>query len=162
MRARQSQLREKYRSLRHQPDPIYQSRLLQTFFNKFTKKGHRARQMGHVLRALRCELSYPNLYLALIRVFRRLHTSLVIVPRRKGKQILSVPVPARRNKRDTINLQLIYKTVSERRERTFAERLEKELADLTFNHTRAATYRSYAAHYANVYNERVNMEYRWK
>lgn len=161
MRARHNQLREKYRTFRLLPDPLYQSRLLQTFFNKFTRKGQKAfahRRLFSALRSVRHGLAYPGLYLALLRIFRRLHISLVIMPRRKGKQILSVPVPVRRNKRDTLNLQFAYNGVTGRRERMFEERLEQELTELSFG--RAATSRAYAAHYAGVYEQRVNMEYR--
>jgi len=161
MRARHNQLREKYRAFRLPLDPIYQSRLLQTFFNKFNRKGQKLyarRRLFNALRSVRCSLAYPGLYLTLLRAFRRLHISLVIMPRRKGKQILSVPVPVRRNKRDTLSLQLIYTGITGRRERTFEERLEQELTDLAFG--RAYAYRAHAAHYANVYEQRVNMEYR--
>lgn len=45
-------LTEKYRSFRLQPDAIYQSRFIQTVFNKFTKKGKKAIARRHILRSL--------------------------------------------------------------------------------------------------------------
>lgn len=52
MRPRNKQLSEKYRSFRLQPDPFYSSRLIQTLFNKFIKKGKKALARRHMYKAL--------------------------------------------------------------------------------------------------------------
>jgi hypothetical protein len=56
------QLTEKYRVLRSQPEPLFLSRKLQTFFGRFTKKGKKAlarKQVFAGLRRLRMSRSYP-------------------------------------------------------------------------------------------------------
>lgn len=71
MRARFSQLTEKYRAFRLAPDAIYQSRLLQTFFNKFTKKGKKALARRHLHKAmtmLRFSVRRPTMKLVLLRI----------------------------------------------------------------------------------------------
>jgi len=63
-------LTEKYRSFRLQPDSVYLSRVIQTLFNKFTKKGkkHLVRhQILKTLTHLRYNLRRPRLYNALLR-----------------------------------------------------------------------------------------------
>ena len=46
MRAKHRELTEKYKAFRLQPDSLYLSRLIQTFFNKFTKKGKKDPSQG--------------------------------------------------------------------------------------------------------------------
>lgn len=52
MRAKHRELTEKYKAFRLQPDSLYLSRLIQTFFNKFTKKGKKALARRHLFTAL--------------------------------------------------------------------------------------------------------------
>lgn len=102
----------------------------------------------------------PTLYYALIRIFRRLRIQFLLVSRRKGRKILNVPVPVRRNKRDVLNVQTLYKAISSRSERTLSERIYQELLALTFKANQSTTMRQRSAHLRSVYDERVHMEYR--
>jgi ribosomal protein S7 len=156
-------LTEKYRSFRLQPDAIYQSRLLQTMFNKFTKKGKKALARRHILRALtrfRFSLRRPRTFNALLRILRSLRTQFLLLAKRQGKKILEVPVPIRRNKRDIMNLQTFYSAVTQRRERDLCERLEQEFLALSLYQAGSTTLRKRSQHMHRVYEERVNMEKR--
>jgi ribosomal protein S7 len=120
MRAKHRELTEKYKAFRLQPDSLYLSRLIQTFFNKFTKKGKKALARRHLFTALtqfRFTLRHPQMYYALLRIFHRLRIQFLLASKRKGRNLISVPVPVRRNKRDVLNIQTLYKAVTSRRER---------------------------------------------
>jgi ribosomal protein S7 len=163
MRPKNRQLTEKYKAFRLQPNALFLSRMIQTFFNKFTKKGKKALARHHLQNALiqfRMQLRRPVMYHALFRIFRRLRIQFLLVSRRKGRKILSVPVPVRRNKRDVISLQTLYKAISDRRERVLSTRIEKELVSLAFKYRQSPLVRKNSTHLAQVYEERVNMEYR--
>lgn len=138
-------------------------RLIQTFFNKFTKKGKKALARRHLFTALtqfRFTLRYPKMYYALLRIFHRLRIQFLLASKRKGRNLISVPVPVRRNKRDVLNIQTLYKAVTSRRERALSERIHLELTALTFKHRQASTVRARSAHLSSVYTERVYMEER--
>lgn len=163
MRARRREISEKYKSFRLQPDSLYTSRLIQTFFNKFIKKGKKALSRRHIfvaLAAYRRAIRRPQLFFGLLRLFYRLRVQFVLVQRRQGRQLHNVPVPVRRNKRDVLSLQTLYKAIVGRRERTLSERIQQELSTLTFQPRHSTTMRTRNAHLASVYEERVNMERR--
>jgi ribosomal protein S7 len=156
-------LTEKYRSFRLQPDALYQSRIIQTLFNKFTKKGKKAFAKRQILRALaqfRYSLRRPRMYNTLLRILRSLRLQFILVAKRQGRKILDVPVPIRRNKRDIMNIQTFYAAITKRRERNLYERLEQELLTLTLNQAQSPTLRQRNLYMAKTYEERVNMEKR--
>jgi ribosomal protein S7 len=163
MRPKNQQLSEKYKSFRLQPDSFYSSRLVQTFFNKFIKRGKKALARRHLYSALTYYRSFvrrPELYYSLLHMFRRLRIQFLLVSRRQARNFLDVPIPVRRNKRDVLNLQTIYKAVANRRERTLSERIQLELLALTLTPRASTTMRARNAHLARVYEERVNMDRR--
>lgn len=163
MRTRYRDISEKYRSLRLQPDPMFHSRVINTLFNKFIKRGKKATSRRHIFRALqhlRFTLRRPRTFNALIRMLRELRINFLLVSRRKGKKFLDVPVPVRRNKRDIINIQTMANAIRRRRERQLAERWEQELIALSVNRLTSTTLRQRSAFLARVYEERVNMEKR--
>lgn len=158
-------LTEKYRSFRLQPDALYQSRVIQTIFNKFTKKGKKALARRHILQALRqfrFSLRQPRTYNAIIQIMKSLRMQFLLVAKRQGKTILDVPTPIRRNKRDIMNIQTFYSATKRRRERNLSERLEQEFLALTLHQAQSTTLRQRNLYMAKVYEERVNMEKRWK
>lgn len=163
MKTRYRDLTEKYRSFRLQPDSLYLSRIIQTLFNKFTKKGKKTIARRHIVRALshfRFTLRRPKTFNALTRILRSLRLQFLLLPKRQGKKILEVPVPVRRNKRDVLNIQTLYSAVRRRRERDLSERIEQELLALSVDRSQSATLRQRNAHMSKVYEERVNMEQR--
>lgn len=163
MRARKREISEKYKSFRLQPDALYSSRLIQTFLNKFIKRGNKALSRRHVFLALtnyRSTIRRPQLFFGLLRLFYRLRVQFILVQRRQARALINVPVPVRRNKRDVLSLQTLYKAITGRRERTLSERIQLELAALTFQPRQSTTMRSRNAHLAQVYEERVYMERR--
>jgi ribosomal protein S7 len=163
MKKRYRDLTEKYKTCRLQPEPLFQSRLLQTFFNKFTKKGKKALARRHLQRALsnlRLAVSRPQTYNALLRIFRNLYTPLMLVTKRKGKILELVPVPVRRNKRETLSLHVLYSAVDQRRERYFFERIEQELLDVTQNQSSAPTLQNLSKSNAKTAAEAANFEMR--
>lgn len=102
------------------------------------------------------------MYVMLLRIFMRLRVQFILPLRRKGRQLISVPVPVRRNKRDVLNIQALYKAIQKRRERSLSERISSELAALAFKHRQAATMRQRSADLLKVYEARVDMDLRWK
>jgi ribosomal protein S7 len=165
MKARKREISEKYKSLRLQPDSLYSSRLIQTFFNKFIKKGKKALSRRHILTALtnyRSTIRRPQLFFGLLRLLYRLRVQFILVQRRQARNLINVPVPVRRNKRDVLSLQTLYKAITSRRERLLSERIQLELAALTFQPRQSTTMRARNAHLALVYEERVYMDRRWK
>jgi ribosomal protein S7 len=163
MKTRYRDLTEKYRSFRLQPDALYLSRIIQTLFNKFTKKGKKTiarKHIAHALTQFRYTLRRPTTFNALTRILRSLRLQFLLLPKRQGKKILEVPVPVRRNKRDVLNIQTLYNAVRRRRERALAERLEQEFLSLSLERSQSATLRQKNAHFSKVYEERVNMEQR--
>jgi ribosomal protein S7 len=165
MRARKREISEKYKSFRLQPDSFYSSRLIRTFFNKFIKKGEKALSRKHLFTALtqyRSAIRRPQMFFGLLRLFYRLRIQFILRQRRKGRVYLNVPFPVKRNKRDVLNLHTLYKAISNRRERSLSERIQFELSALTFEPRQSTTMRARSAHLAQVYEERVYMDRRWK
>lgn len=156
-------LTEKYRSFRLQSDPLYSSRYIQTLFNKFTKKGKKALARRHIIRALtqlRYSFRRPKMHVTLLRILRILRLQFILVAKRQGRNILEVPFPIQRNKRDVMNLQMFYSVVHKRRERALHERLEQELLELTLHQKQSTTLRQRNSYMQRVHTERVNMEKR--
>jgi ribosomal protein S7 len=58
----------------------------------------------------------------LIRALQDLHIPILLVPLRQGKQFNDVPVPVRRNKKDTISIQTLANAIVRRKELQFTER----------------------------------------
>lgn len=165
MKTRVRQISEKYRSHRLGREPFYHSRALQTVFNKFIKRGKKASSRRQIMKALmRFRMSNNGMlfYIAFIRLIRRLHVIMLLVRRRKGRQMLSVPVPVRRNQRESLAIQVFAKAVRNRAERAFATRFFEEANTILFNKQASSTLRTVSAHYSAVYAERVNMYMRWK
>jgi len=163
MRARPRDLTEKYKAFRLQPESLFLSRLVQTFFSKFTKKGKKALARRHLYQALtqfRLLLRRPKMYAMLLRIFMRLRVQFLLPLRRKGRQLVAVPVPVRRNKRDVLNIQALYRAIQKRRERSLSERIALELTALTFKHRQASTMRQRSADIRKVYEARVDMDLR--
>ena len=163
MRARPRDLTEKYKAFRLQPESLFLSRLVQTFFSKFTKKGKKALARRHIYQALtqfRLILRRPKMYIMLLRIFMRLRVQFLLPLRRKGRQLVAVPVPVRRNKRDVLNIQALYRAIQKRRERSLSERIALELTALTFKHRQASTIRQRSADLRKVYEARVDMDLR--
>jgi len=163
MRARKREISEKYKSFRLQPDSLYSSRLVQTFFNKFIKKGKKALSRRHIFIALtsyRSGIRRPQLFFGLLRLFYRLRVQFILVQRRQARNLINVPVPVRRNKRDVLSLQTLYNAITSRRERALSERIQFELNALTFQPRQSTTMRARNSHLALVYEERVYMERR--
>jgi len=149
---------EKYRSFRLPPEPLYGSRLLQTLFNKFTKKGEKAKARRHIISALiafRFNLRRPRTYNALLRILRDIRIQFILVATRQGRNVLEVPTPIRRNQRDIINLQVFYSAVNKRRERAFYERLEQEFLSLSLHQDQSTTLKQRTQTIHRVYEERV-------
>jgi ribosomal protein S7 len=163
MRTRKNQLSAKYKTLRLPIDSLYGARIIQTFLNKFIRRGAKAvsrRQAFAVLTRYRLALRWPPLFFALIRLFHQLRIQFVLAYRRQAKNFVSVPFPVRRNKRDVINLQTLYKAISRRTERTLEERLLSELLEITFNSKHSATMRARHDHILRVFEERTEMDKR--
>jgi ribosomal protein S7 len=156
-------LTEKYRSFRLQPDGQYQSRFIQTIFNKFTKKGGKAVARRHITRALK-QLRYtvrrPRTHNLIIRTIESLNVPFLLVPTRKSKQIIDVPTPIRRNKRDIISVQTFYNAIKKRRERGLFEKIEQELLSLTVQQEQSTTLRQRNTLLSRVYEERANLDFR--
>ena len=160
MRPRNQQLTEKYKAIRLRTDSFYGSRTIQIFLNKFITEGKKAVSRRQVIGALvryRCHFRRPTMFYSLVRVLHRLRIQFILVQRRKARELLSVPVPVRRNKRDVLNLQTLYKAISGRHERTLSERIQLELFALTFKYQQAPTFRARNAHLVQVFNDRTNM-----
>lgn len=163
MRARHRDLTEKYKAFRLQPDSLFLSRLIQTFFSKFTKQGKKALARRHLYKALtqfRLVLRRPKMYIMLLRIFMRLRVQFLLPLRRKGRQLVPVPVPVRRNKRDVLNIQSLYRAIQRRRERSLSERISLELTALTFKHRQSPTMRLRSTDLRKVYEARVDMDMR--
>lgn len=163
MRARKREISEKYKSFRLQPDSLYNSRLIRTLFNKFIKKGKKALSRKHLFTALaryRRTIRRPPLFFGLLRLLYRLRIQFILGQRRRGREMINVPIPVKRNKRDVLNVQTLYKAIAGRRERTLAERIQLELDALTFQPRQSTTMRARNAHLALVYEERVYMNKR--
>jgi ribosomal protein S7 len=163
VRARYRDLTEKYKAFRLQPDSLFLSRLVQTFFSKFTKKGKKALARRHLQLALvqfRLLLRRPKMYVMLLRIFMRLRVQFQLPFRRRGRQLIAVPVPVRRNRRDILSIHYLYRAIQKRRERSLSERISTELIALAFKHRQASTIRQRSAEIRKVYDARVDMELR--
>ena len=162
MRKRFRDLTEKYKLFRLQPDVLYLSRTIQTLFNKFTKKGKKALARRHLHQALQnFRYTYRRTsYNLLLRILRNLRVPLVLVSVRHGRTVESVPVPVRRNKRNVLNIHILYKAIRVRRERNLSERVEQELVALTTKRSSSLTVRARTANFRKIFEDRVNVEYR--
>jgi ribosomal protein S7 len=158
-------LTEKYRSFRLQPDAIYQSRYMETFFNKFTKKGKKMTARRHfatVFRKLRFEIRRPRTFNFIFQTLENLNSPFLVTPVRRGKTVEEVPTPIRRNKRYILNVQTFYNAVFRRKEKTFSEKMQQELLELTVNKQQSATLKDRNAFFFKIHDLRANLDYRWK
>lgn len=156
-------LTEKYRTLRRNSDSLYSSRLFQTFFNKFIKKGKKVLAQRIVFRAFylfRCSVRRPRLANCLLQLVQTLRSQFLLLPRRKGKKILNVPVPTRRNKRDLISIHVLYRAILNRKDRIFFRNINDELISLTLEQASSFTLRELSTQKQRVFEERVNMDLR--
>lgn len=162
MKKRFRDLTEKYKLFRLQPDVLYLSRTIQTLFNKFTKKGKKAMARRHLHQALQnFRYTYRRTsYSLLLRILRSFRVPLILVAARRGRTVESVPVPVRRNKRNVLNIQILYKAIRLRRERNLSERVEQELVALTTKRSSSLTVRTRNANFRKIYDDRVNEGYR--
>ena len=132
-------------------------------FNKFIKKGKKAfarRQLFTALRTLRFTLRRPPTFSVLLRLLRQLRIPLILVARRQGRQMLDVPVPPRRNKRNILSMQTLFVAVSKRRERQLWARVEQEFTSILLAPRHSSTLHQRDAEAGRIYEERVNMERR--
>lgn len=156
-------LTEKYKAFRLQPDAVYQSRTIQTLFNKFTIGGEKktARKLiFQSLQRLRYSLRKPTVYRVILRLLKSLRVQFVLVAKREGRKTVEVPVPVRRNKRDIMNIQLFANAVRKRHDRAFTDSLLQELTTLTLKKDQSPTLRQLDTLAHKVYDERTNMEKR--
>lgn len=156
-------LTEKYKAFRLQPDAVYQSRTIQTVFNKFTIGGEKktARKLIFIsLQRLRYSLRKPTLYRVILRILRSLRVQFILAAKREGRKTVDVPVPVRRNKRDIMNIQLFANSVRKRQDRAFSENLLQELTVLTLKRDTSSTLRQLDTLAHRVYDERTNLEKR--
>lgn len=163
MKARYRDLTEKYKNCRLQPEPLFLSRTLQTFFNKFTKKGKKALARRHIRNAfsqLRLSLRLPTGATIIKRTLRDLEAPLALLYGRSGKERKIVPVPRRRNKKKSAGFQILYRSRQQRRERDFSERLCQERLFAVGPIQQSPVRRRRSAQFLNLYENRRNTETR--
>lgn len=163
MKARYRDRTAKYKNCRNQPEVLFLSRTLQTFFNKFTKKGKKSLARRHLTKArieLRYSLRNPLARRILQRSLRRLETPIVLVYFRKGKTRENVPVPSRRNKKKSSGLQTLYVARQQRRERELSERLRLERSSLAGPASQSGVRRAHSLQNSILYTGRVNVKRR--
>jgi len=163
MQTRYRDMTEKYKGYRLKPDALYLSRTMQTLFNKFTRKGKKTTARRHFTNAIagfRCVVRRPRIFNTIARILRDLRLQFLLLSRRVSTQIISVPVPARRNKQDIANIQTFAVAALGRNERTLSERIEQEMYDLTVFPEKSATYRKQRLFQHEVYVERLYIEKR--
>jgi len=149
---------DKYKTTRLPPDALYSSRLRRTFFNKFTQKGKKALARRHrrlALQQFRCTYVRTRIFTVLTQRFAARHLQFLLVARRKGSKRISIPVPVRRNKRETRALQTLKTAVTDRRERQLHERIAQEFVALTQPGVSSKTRTDLSNHNAKAYIERT-------
>ena len=163
MKTRYRDMTEKYKTLRLQPDSLYSSRTIATLFNKFTKKGEKARARRHIRAALqefRFTHRRPQTFNRLTGRLQDLRVQFLLVSKRKGSKIIDVPVPVRRNQRAVLNIHTVYNAVRKRDERKVSERFGQELLALVVNRNQSSTLRTRNIQISAVHDERANREAR--
>lgn len=163
MKLRSRDLTEKYKDARLKNDCLYSSRVLNTFFNKFTKKGKKALSFKLLMltfRSFRFYFRRPSTKFFLFSIFRNLRRQFLLQPRRKSKVILYVPTPIRRNRRDLISANDLYKAINKRKERTLREKILQELQTTLVNNEQSTIFKEHFDFQEAVYEERVNADYR--
>jgi ribosomal protein S7 len=163
MVARLRDISEKYRSTRLQNDALFDSLTLQTFFNKFIKRGKKSVSRRHLYMALtRHRMLSPNhnIYPTFFRHVKGLSRNIKLVLRRKGKQFLPVPVPAFRNKATVAVLQQLAGYVKKDKAFDLELRICNQLHDITINGRDSLTFRDLSDYNRLVYDARVNLEKR--
>lgn len=163
MKKQSRSLTEKYKIIRLRPDHFYSSRLFQTVFNKFIRKGKKAvsqKLLFVSLSAIRYVIRRPCIFNYLLQILQSLRAQFILLPRRKAKKILNVPVPVRRNKRDLISVHTLYVSILKRKERLFYKNINSELLSLTIDQAASSTIRGLSNDKYQVFEERVNMDLR--
>lgn len=158
------ELSAKHKLLKSSPDALYSSRMFKTFFNKFMKQGKKLIARRHVfkgLNQLRFTVARPCTFNYLTQILQSLRVQLLLVPRRKAKRIINVPVPVRRNKRELLSLQSLYSSINRRKvSRLLSENIVAELVSLTFDQNQSPLLRDVSKYKQMVFDERVNMDSR--
>ena len=154
-----------YRMIRRENDVLYDSSLIETLLNKFTKCGKKITARRHLHQALinhRVQAPGRALYPLLLNYIDKLNRQIQLILVRKATQFLEVPVPTRRYKSIIATLQSIYEGVRARRYLNLWSRIFEEFFDITRRGEYSHALSAKSAHYAKVYELRVNMDYRWK
>lgn len=165
MRPRAKDLSAKHKSIRQQRDALFLSRTIQTFFNKFTKKGKKALARTHLLKAIcraRLILKRPPFYTSMVWTIKELKTPFQLVTRRQGRKTIEIPVPLRRIRGEANIIQSIYNSINHRRDQIFNERLRQEILSLTVGRADSTTHKQRSQYLSKIFEERVNVEKRWK
>jgi ribosomal protein S7 len=100
------------------------------------------------------------MYNSLLRSLHRLRVPMILVAKRKGRKILEVPIPVRRNKGDILGLQMLVTAISQRRERVLADRIAQELTAISIDQRNSLLLRQQSMQRRRVYDERAYMEER--
>jgi ribosomal protein S7 len=157
-----TQVSNKYRTIRRQPDALFSSRIVQTLLNKFTKTGAKVRARRSISRAFlayRTAVWKPRVYCAMLSMLGSLQSPFSLSGKRRGGIVYMVPVPVRRNKRDTQAIHSFYTAVQERGERSFAARYLFVLEDIGGAET-SLYLRQRDQQFSGIYGERTNLDYR--
>lgn len=163
MKARFRDRTAKAKHRRHPVDSLFGSRIIQTFLNKFTKKGKKALARRHLIQArsgICLSVRAVQISLLLKRTFISLESPIALLYTRHGKTREVVPVPSRRNKKKSSGLQGLYNGRQQRRERDFSERLRIERLALTGPANQSSVRRAHSAQQSILCTGRVNRDRR--
>jgi ribosomal protein S7 len=80
--------------------------------------------------------------------------------RRVGKIMEPAPTPVRRNRRDVLNMHLIYASIKTRPEKELVERVEGGLISMNSSKFRSPEQRKQTQMIRRIYDERVNLDFR--
>ena len=107
---------------------------------------------------VRYTFSRPCIFNYLLQIIQILRVQFLLIPRRKAKKMLNVPVPIRRNKRDLLSVHTLYLSIIKRKEKFFYKNISLELFSLTADQQSSVTMRGLSSHKYQVFEERVNMD----
>jgi len=155
----------KYKQLRHPKDAMYSYHAFKVFLSKLNRHGktaHNIRCMFWAFRGCKLLLHQPPSWVA-FRAIKTLWNPLTAVRTRKGKAIIVIPVPSRRNKKTIIARHCLARAAYTTPHRRRIENSVKKELIATFNNLRGGrAVQQHSTFQTLLYEHRTEMELRWR
>ena len=146
-----------------QMDPIFNSVWLNKFINKFIKHGRKHIAEQTVLKSFK-EIKYKiqkKPILLLISLLLKTRPIISFVSKRKGKQVIDIPIPIAAKKQLLISLKWIVLAIKINKSISLKKKITNEFVKFGLNTGLSLKTRK-SSFLKRIFESRLNSRYRWK